>query len=58
MSIREAIDKRRGKRSLSQYARDIGVARQTLYNAMDGTYQPSYKLLKALGLLRKEAAND
>ena len=50
MDLRKHIEKLRDGRSLSQFARDIGVTRQALYNVMDGTSEPSEKLLKALGL--------
>jgi DNA-binding phage protein len=52
MDIRKHIDRLRGKRSLTQFAKDIGVTRQTLYNAINGTGEPSAKVLKALGLAR------
>jgi len=56
MNLKDIIDAKKGKRSLKQFAKDIGVSRQTLYNAIDGQHEPSYKLLKALGLLKKSAA--
>lgn len=59
MDIRRHIDKLRGERSLTQFAKDIGVTRQTLWNAVNGHSEPSGKLLKALGLTksyRREAA--
>jgi DNA-binding XRE family transcriptional regulator len=52
MDLKRHIDKLRGERSLTQFAKDIGVTRQTLYNVMDGTSEPSDRLLKALGLTR------
>jgi DNA-binding XRE family transcriptional regulator len=52
VDIRKHVNKLRGQRSLTQFAKDIGVTRQTLYNVMDGTSEPSEKLLKALGLKR------
>lgn len=52
MDIKKHIDKLRGERSLTQFAEDIGVTRQTLYNMMNGTGQPTDKVLKALGLAR------
>jgi DNA-binding XRE family transcriptional regulator len=52
VDLRRHIDKLRGERSLTQFAKDIGVTRQTLYNVMDGTSEPSARLLKALGLAR------
>lgn len=59
MDIRRHIDKLRGERSLTQFARDIGVTRQTLYNFIKGVGEPSAKLLRGLGLTksyRREAA--
>ena len=56
-SVQAAIEKRRKKfKNLREMALSIGVSHQTLYNALKGTGQPSYKLLKALGLLKKSAA--
>jgi len=52
VDLKKHIDKLRGDRSLTQFAKDIGVTRQTLYNVMDGTSEPSDRLLKALGLTR------
>jgi DNA-binding phage protein len=52
MDMKRHIARLRGKRTLTQFAHDIGVSRQSLYNAMNGATEPSTKLLKALGLTR------
>jgi DNA-binding phage protein len=52
MDIKKHIDKLRGKRTLAQFARDIGVTRQTLYNAINDSTELSERVLRALGLTR------
>jgi DNA-binding phage protein len=48
-----AIRKRRERvNNMRELALELGVSRMTLYNAMNGVGQPSYKLLSALGLLK------
>jgi DNA-binding phage protein len=52
MELKELIERKRGKRNLRELAIELGVSHQTLYNAMNGKGNPSYKLLSALGLIR------
>jgi len=52
MELKEQIKKKQGTKSLAQLSRELGVSRQTLYNAINGVGNPSYKLLKALNLVR------
>jgi DNA-binding XRE family transcriptional regulator len=52
VDLRKHIRKMRGKRTLTKFAEDIGVSRQTLYNVMRGASEPSDKVLKAIGLTR------
>lgn len=39
-----------GERSITQFATDLGVGRQTLYDVLSGARPPSKSLLKRLGL--------
>ena len=39
-----------GERSITQFAADLGVGRQTLYDVLSGARPPSKSLLKRLGL--------
>ena len=52
-SVKAAIEKRKKKaKNLRALALELGVSHQTLYNALKGSGQPSYKLLKALNLVK------
>lgn len=53
LTMKQIILKQKGKRTLSQFAKDIGVSRQTLHNAMRGDHEPGFKLLKALNLIKE-----
>lgn len=39
-----------GERTVTQFAKDLGVARQSLYDVLSGARPPSKSLLKRLGL--------
>lgn len=53
MGVKEILERRKGKRSWSELADELGVTRQTLYNVVQGNHEPSRKLLKALNLEAK-----
>jgi len=53
MGVKEMLDKRKNGRSWEQVAKELGVSRMTLYNAINGCHTPSPKLLKKLGLQLK-----
>lgn len=57
MELKEIIERKRGKRNVREFAKELGVSHQTLYNALKGKGQPSYKLLNALGLIRAGRAS-
>lgn len=51
-SVKLAIERKRKKsKDMRALAKELGVSHQTLYNALNGIGQPSYKLLKALKLV-------
>lgn len=52
MELKEAIQKRKGTKTWEELADELGVSRQTLWNAIKGNGTPSYKLLKALKLVK------
>jgi len=52
VELKEIIERKRGKRNVRELAEELGVSHQTLYNAIKGKGNPSYKLLKALKLVK------
>jgi len=52
MELKEVIERKRGKRNIRELAKELGVSHQTLYNAIKDKGNPSYKLLKALKLIK------
>jgi transcriptional regulator with XRE-family HTH domain len=58
--VQQAIHHERKRRKLGvrKLADELGVSHQTLYNAINGVGQPSYKLLKALGLVNTARAKQ
>jgi DNA-binding phage protein len=52
VELKEIIARKRGKRNVRELATELGVSHQTVYNALKGKGNPSYKLLKALKLVK------
>jgi DNA-binding XRE family transcriptional regulator len=52
VELKEIIEKRKGEKTWEALADELGVSRQTLWNALTGKVNPSYKLLKALKLVK------
>lgn len=52
MELKEVISRKLVKRNVRELAIELGVSHQTLYNALRGKGNPSYKLLKALKLVK------
>ena len=50
MDVKAILERRKGTKSWEELARELGVTRQTVYNAWMGRHYPSRKLQKALGL--------
>lgn len=41
---------RMGKKSVTDFAKELGIGRQSLYDVLSGSRQPSKSMLKKLGL--------
>lgn len=52
MQLKDVIEKKKGTKSLREFASEIGVSHETVRNALNGVGKPSYKLLKALKLVK------
>ena len=52
MELKEVIERRKGTKTWEELATELGVSRMTLWNAIKGVGSPSYKLLKALKLVK------
>jgi transcriptional regulator with XRE-family HTH domain len=52
MDLKLAILRKKGKRTWTQFAKDVGVTRQSLLNYMSGRFQPRYNTLAKLGLVK------